>query len=170
MKIMLFVVQQVQREIVYFRQEKEEKMKLIIGEKLQEAQNKTKLLNVIQRYSKKEDQMTYENLKSIFEQAKFNYSKETIQCCFIFLLKKRQDGELLRIRKSDFITFIHQSVGKAADFTMTGSKFPLETELVYSSDSDDDEVPTDKEFSNNEGQATLKSADAVQKFGQALST
>ena len=53
---------------------------------------------------------------------------------------------------------------------MTGSKFPLETELVYSSDSDDDEVPTDKEFSNNEGQATLKSADAVQKFGQALST
>ena len=34
---MLFVVQQVQGEIVYFRTEKEEKMKLIIGEKLQEA-------------------------------------------------------------------------------------------------------------------------------------
>lgn len=61
-----------------------------------------------------------------------------MQCCFIFLLKKRQDGELLRIRKSDLINFIKESVGKAADFTMTGSKFPLETELVYSSDSDDE--------------------------------
>lgn len=44
---------------------------------------------------------------------------------------------------------------------MTGSKFPLETELVYSSDSDDEQVPTDKDFREQEGQATLKSADAV---------
>ena len=152
MKIMIFVVQQVQREIVYFRQEKEEKMKLIIGEKLQEASNKVKLLNVIQRHSKKNDQLKYEDLKKIFEQAQFNYNKETMQCCFIFLLKKRQDGELLRIRKSDLINFIKESVGKAADFTMTGSKFPLETELVYSSDSDDEQVPTDKDFKEQEGQ------------------
>ena len=67
MSIMIFVVQQVQRTIVYFREEKEEKMKLIIGEKLQEASNKVKLLNVIQRHSKKNDQLTTEDLKQIFE-------------------------------------------------------------------------------------------------------
>ena len=58
---MLFVVQQVQGEIVYFRPDKEEKMKLIIGEKLQEAQMKTKLLNSVQRtVSRKEEQLTFE--------------------------------------------------------------------------------------------------------------
>ena len=51
---------------------------------------------------------------------------------------------------------------------MTGSKFPLETELVYSSDSDDEQVPTDKDFREQEGQATLKSADAVQKVSASL--
>ena len=45
---------------------------------------------------------------------------------------------------------------------MTGSKFPLETELAYSSDSDDigDEVPQDKDFQTegSKKEATLKSA------------
>jgi len=35
-------------------------MKLIIGEKLQEPQNKTKLLNTVSRHSKKDDELTYE--------------------------------------------------------------------------------------------------------------
>lgn len=121
MKIMLFVVQQVQGEIVYFRQDKEEKMKLIIGEKLQEPQQRTKLLNVVQRQAKKDEELTFEQLVAIFQQARFSYDKATMQCCFIFLLKKRQDGELLRVRKSDLVDFIHQSSGKAADFTLTGS-------------------------------------------------
>ena len=158
---MLFVVQQVQGEIVYFRPDKEEKMKLIIGEKLQEAQMKTKLLNSVQRtVSRKEEQLTFEQLLAIFQQAQFNYDRATMQCCFIFLLKKRQDGDLLRIRKSDLINFIHQSSGKAADFTLTGSKFPLETDLVYSSSEDGDGLPQDKDFGGS-----LKSADAVKKAG-----
>ena len=120
-------------ELIYFRQEKEDKMKLIIGEKLQDAQSKTRFLVSIHRYST--DSLSELDLKKIFESAGFNYSKETISCCFIFLLKKRQD--FLNIHKNDLKEFVRESVGKAHDLTKTGSNFPLETELMYS-DSDSD--------------------------------
>ena len=58
--------------------------------------------------------------------------------------------------------FLQQAAGKAHDFTMTGSKFPLETELVYSSDSDGgivDEVnsPASAEMQGQKGTSTMKS-------------
>lgn len=78
----------------------------------------------------------------------------------------------MQIRKADLVSFIH-TVGKQAyDFTMTGSKFPMETELVYSSDSDEDggqiadEVNRNKDNidKSSEGpakEATFKSAGQV---------
>ena len=86
---------------------------------------------------KKDSKLSYEQVKMIFDSAGFLFTKETIQCCFIFLMKKTKD--LLQIEKSDLVQFIHSSAGKAHDFTMTGAKFPIETDLVYSS-SDDEEV------------------------------
>ncbi len=67
----------------------------------------------------------------------------------------------MRIRKADLINFIH-TVGKQAnEFTMTGSKFPMEMELVYSSDSDDgiaDEVNENGQLDDAQKEATYKSA------------
>lgn len=40
------------------------------------------------------------------------------------------------VKKSDLHNFVTSSGKKAYDFTMTGSKFPLESDLMYSSDSD----------------------------------
>ena len=40
------------------------------------------------------------------------------------------------IKTKELVEFIHASGAKAHDFTMTGANFPVETELVYSSDSD----------------------------------
>ena len=47
MRIMLLIQQKVSPELVYYRAEKEEKMRLIIGERLQNVQVKTKLLSAI---------------------------------------------------------------------------------------------------------------------------
>ena len=50
------------------------------------------------------------------------------------------------MRKSDLVSFVHKSAGKALDFSMTGSRFPMETELVYSDSEDSDfldEIPID---------------------------
>jgi len=57
------------------------------------------------------------------------FNKETLQCCFIYLLKSSKNNDLYEINKGDWANFIRTSAGKAHDFTMTGSKFPLETEL-----------------------------------------
>jgi K+-transporting ATPase c subunit len=65
------------------------------------------------------------------------------------------------LRRSDLIAFVHKSAGKALDFSMTGSRFPMEMELVYSSDSEvDSELPDEIAI---EAQATIKSADAIEK-------
>ena len=55
----------------------------------------------------------------------------------------------MSVNKSDLTGFIHKSVGKANDFTMTGSKFPMETELVYSSDSDNEGQGQDVKLPKN---------------------
>ena len=47
-KVVMFLTTEIREELVYFRAEKDEKMKLIIGEKLQQAQNNKKLTSVIQ--------------------------------------------------------------------------------------------------------------------------
>lgn len=70
----------------------------------------------------------------MFKKADLFYSKETVQCCFIFLLRKSDN--LMYIKTKELVEFIHASGAKAHDFTMTGANFPVETELVYSSDSD----------------------------------
>lgn len=72
----------------------------------------------------------------MLSQAGLQFSKETIDCCFVYLLKKSDD--LLMVRKSSLLEFVHSVAGKALDFSMTGSRFPLETELVYSSDSEEE--------------------------------
>ena len=52
-------------------------------------------------------------------------------------------------------------------YSTKNMKFPVETELVYSSDSDeaiDEELPKNQDLNqeaNGEGQGTVKSADAV---------
>lgn len=74
----------------------------------------------------------------MFKKANLNFNKETLLCCFIFLLKKTDS--YLNVRRNDFIEFVQSSGAKAHDFTMTGGNFPVETELVYSSDSDNGEV------------------------------
>jgi hypothetical protein len=61
-------------------------MRLIIGEKLQEAQMKTRLLSVLQ--NNKKDSLTQDDLRSVFDLAGLTFSKDTVACCFIFLLKK----------------------------------------------------------------------------------
>ena len=100
------------------------------------------------------------DLNNVFKSAGFNYSKETITCCFIYLLKKRQD--LLNIHVNDLKDFVRDSVGKAHDLTKTGSNFPLETELQYSSDSESDEMADDLQRDENAGtMKSLKSADAA---------
>ena len=73
-------------------------------------------------------------MAEMFNKASLIFNKETLSCCFIFLLKKTDD--YFCIRKKDLIEFIHQSGAKAHDFTMTGAAFPIETDLAYSSDSD----------------------------------
>ena len=47
MRVVMFITAAICNELVYFRAEKEEKMKLIIGEKLQEKSNRDKILNVL---------------------------------------------------------------------------------------------------------------------------
>ena len=49
------------------------------------------------------DNLSESDLKKIFETAGFQYSKETISCCFIFLLKKGKN--LLHIHKNDLKEF-----------------------------------------------------------------
>jgi len=73
----------------------------------------------------------------LFEQSGLSFSRETLQCCFIYLLI--QSNDLLQVRKSDLHHFVTTCGKKAYDFTMTGSKFPVETDLVYSDDSDQEE-------------------------------
>ena len=93
------------------------------------------------------------DLNNVFKSGGFNYSKETISCCFIHLLKKRQD--LLHIHLSDLSEFVRQSAGKAHDLTKTGSNFPLETELAYSDS--DDEMADDLQRDEATAGATIKS-------------
>ena len=130
MRIMLLIQQKVSPELVYYRAEKEEKMRLIIGERLQNVQVKTKLLSAVKDGSqglRKLEALNYEQLASMFKKAGMDYNKETIQCCFIFLLKKSDD--LLLIKTKELIEFVHSSGAKAHEFTMTGASFPIETEL-----------------------------------------
>ena len=42
----------------------------------------------------------------------------------------------MKIKTKDLIEFVHASGAKALERTMTGANFPVETELVYSSDSE----------------------------------
>jgi hypothetical protein len=67
------------------------------------------------------------------------------------------------LRRSDLIAFVHKSAGKALDFSMTGSRFPMEMELVYSSDSEVDSELPDEIAIDAKAQATIKSADAIEK-------
>ena len=111
-----------------------------------------------------DDNLSESDLKKIFETAGFQYSKETISCCFIFLLKKGKN--LLHIHKNDLKEFVRESVGKAQDLSMTGSKFPLETELIYSSDSYSDMAD---DLQREEAEATsnsFKSSDAANKVNK----
>jgi len=79
--------------------------------------------------------MSCEQMTGVFEKAGLVFTtRETVQCCFIFLLKKTTD--FMAIKSKDLIEFVHASGAKAHDFTMTGASFPVETELVYSSDSE----------------------------------
>ena len=84
--------------------------------------------------SSKFENLTVEQMSQIFAKAGLQFNKETLTCCFLFLLKKADD--YLCIQKKDFVEFIHSSGAKAHDFTMTGAAFPIETDLAYSSDSD----------------------------------
>ena len=86
-KIVMFIQTKIQQQLVFFRPDKEDKMKLIIGEKLQESKNSTKALVAIQRH--RSDSMTFEQMKDVFVSAGLSFSKETYQCCFIFLLRKQ---------------------------------------------------------------------------------
>lgn len=61
-------------------------MKLIVGEKLQEPQVKSRLLSVLKQNQKNE--MSLDDLKVVLSSANLLLTKETIECCFIFLLKK----------------------------------------------------------------------------------
>ena len=59
--------------------------------------------------------------------------------------------------------FARISAGKAHDLTKTGSNFPLETELIYSDDSDSDDMADDLQRDETAGNTmkSLKSADAA---------
>lgn len=127
-------------KIVFFRDGNDDNMKLVIGEKLQEAQTLSKVCHEIQQLQ--DDRLDFEQMVKVFRQAGLNkFSKETLQCCFIYLLKQSED--LMYVSKTDLHAFVTSSGKKAYDFTMTGSKFPVETDLMYSEDSEiEDEVPT----------------------------
>lgn len=63
--IIMFLTSQIQPELIYYRPEKEEKMKLIIGEKLQDMQSKTRVLSTVQRH--KSDSLLEGEFRSIFD-------------------------------------------------------------------------------------------------------
>ena len=64
-RIIMFLTSQIQPELIYYRPEKEEKMKLIIGEKLQDMQSKTRVLSTVQRH--KSDSLLEGEFRSIFD-------------------------------------------------------------------------------------------------------
>ena len=139
---------------MYFRQEKEDKMKLIIGEKLQNEEAKHRILVGLARQEQTGNLLSEQDLNNVFKSAGFNYSKETILCCFIYLLKKRQD--LLNVHVNDLKDFVRMSVGKAHDLTKTGSNFPIETELAYDYSESESEMADDIQRDETAG-ATIKS-------------
>ena len=129
-------------------------MKLIIGEKLQNEEAKHRILVGLARQEQTGNLLSEQDLNNVFKSAGFNYSKETILCCFIYLLKKRQD--LLNVHVNDLKDFVRMSVGKAHDLTKTGSNFPIETELAYDYSESESEMADDIQRDEAAG-ATIKS-------------
>ena len=129
-------------------------MKLIIGEKLQNEEAKHRILVGLARQEQTGNLLSEQDLNNVFKSAGFNYSKETILCCFIYLLKKRQD--LLNAHVNDLKDFVRMSDGKAHDLTKTGSNFPIETELAYDYSESESEMADDIQRDETAG-ATIKS-------------
>lgn len=91
-------------DLIYFRPDKEEKMKLIVGERLQNAQVKTMLLQEIK--STRVEELKFEEMEGVLMRAGLMFTnKECVQCCFIFLLKKTTG--LMHIKSKDFVDFVH---------------------------------------------------------------
>ena len=110
-------------------------MKLIIGSKLK---NKLKETSVRSRLQRKRDFITEEQFYDVFDYAGLKLNTETLRCCFIHIMRisHARNQDYFHIQKEDLLNFIRQSIGIAADYSMTGSAMPKEDELLYSSDSE----------------------------------
>jgi len=119
----------------YYAAEKEEKVKLIVGEKIQNDISKSRLIAHLKSSDAKT--LSFSEFDECFEQSGIKLAKETIECAFIHLVKKSK-GLVVDVDKDVFLRFILDSSTQAYNMTMTGNAFPIEKELLeYSSDSDD---------------------------------
>ena len=122
--------------IELYYKDREEKLLLIVGEKIQEDKARDSLIMTIKNSSELRDfSMNFEQFKRAFSLSKINLAEETLECTFIHLLKL--NNRILDIGKEQFISFINRSKEKAFTYTMSGMTFPNEAELFNISDSDE---------------------------------
>ena len=134
-RVVRTLTKRIKGELHTFTDEQEEKMKLIIGSKLKNKLKENRVRSSLQR---KRDFITEEQFYDVFDSAGLKLNIKTLRCCFIHILKisHARNENYLHIIKEDLSNFIRQSIGQAADLTMTGSALPKEDEMNYSTDSE----------------------------------
>ena len=154
--------------IEYYNDSKEEKMKLIIGQRFMDNDAKGKMLVYLKQNMANNVMLTYELFLQVFKSASIQLDKNTLKCCFVYLLRNCSKGkQFYEILKQDLIDFVNSNQGNASkqneeSLRLTGKEFvfPREDELNYSeSEADNDSVDktykptgTDKAFSDAAGQ------------------
>ena len=136
-KVVTFVQNQLVRHkehIELFYKDREEKLILIVGEKIQEDRAKDRLIDTIRNSEELKGQLlTFEKFKRAFELSRIILAQETLECTFIHLLKLSHG--VLEITKEQFINFVNRSKEKALTYTISGMTFPNEADLFEFSDS-----------------------------------
>ena len=150
-KVVTFVQNQLVRhkeQFELYSKDREDKLILIVGEKIQEDRAKDRLIDTIQIAEElKGPVLTFEKFKRAFELSRITLREDTLECTFIHLLKL--SNGILEISKSEFIKFVNQSKEKAFTYTMSGMTFPNEADLFEFSDSEPDGINQGVDLNND---------------------
>ena len=160
-KVVIFAQNKLVRHkehIELYYKDREEKLILIVGEKIQEDKARDSLIMTVKNSAELKDPcLTFEQFKRAFQLSSISLAPETLECTFIHLLKL--NNRILEIEKDHFISFINRSKEKAFTYTMSGMTFPNEAELFDISDSEEpsDNLERDTELNNKSLGKTNKS-------------
>ena len=172
---------QMENPIEYYNDSKEEKMKLIIGQRFMDNDCKGKMNVYLKQNMANNVMLTYELFLQVFKSAGIQLDKNTLKCCFVYLLRNCSKGkQFYEILKQDLIDFVNTNQGNASkqneeSLKLTGKDyvFPKEDELNYSESEDNDSVDktykptgTDQAFSDAAGQNMRISRDSAKVQSQ----